>query len=147
VSVARRLRRHFAEGGAVLHFPAGAIEPDPAFLRSDEAALGPWQPGLGWLSTSLAAADGCVVPTIVRAVHSRRAKRLQIVRWAESRGITTLAPLLSVAVPGFSDVSAEVRFGDAKRARELLGAPPLPLSDRRTRVIERLRQSAAELLV
>jgi 1-acyl-sn-glycerol-3-phosphate acyltransferase len=116
---ARRAARHLRGGGALLHFPAGEIEPDPAFLRPGEEALGPWRPGIGLLLRAAAAAEGRVVVVVVAGVHSRRAKRLLITRLAERRGVTTLAPLIQAALPGFRDVDVRVRVGDARDAREL----------------------------
>jgi hypothetical protein len=52
-----------------------------------------------------------VVPAFVSGVHSRRAKRSLLVRLAERRGITTIAPLLQATLPGFRDVEVRVRFG------------------------------------
>ncbi|WP_437775242.1 hypothetical protein [Sorangium sp. So ce1097] len=56
---------------------------------------------------------------VVSGVHSPRAKRLAVTRWAERRGITTLAPLLQVALPGSHDVEARVRLGEAREAAAL----------------------------
>jgi hypothetical protein len=59
-------------------------------------------------------------------VHSARAKRLPPVRWAERRGITTIAPLLQATLPGFGDVAIDVRIGAPL-------PPPAPASARATR--------------
>jgi 1-acyl-sn-glycerol-3-phosphate acyltransferase len=111
----RRALRHLHAGGALLHFPAGAIEPDPAFPTSGEL-LGQWQSGTGMLIRSLARANGRLLTAIVSGVHSRRAKSLFVTRVAERLGVTTLAPLLQVALPAFHDVNARVTFSEAHRA-------------------------------
>jgi hypothetical protein len=108
----RQALRHLRAGGALLHFPAGAIEPDPAFPTRGEL-LGAWQSGTGMLMRSLARANGHVHAAIVSGVHSPRAKSLLMTRVAERFGITTLAPLLQVAVPAFHDVCARVTFSEA----------------------------------
>ncbi|WP_437522619.1 1-acyl-sn-glycerol-3-phosphate acyltransferase [Sorangium sp. So ce726] len=115
----RRALRHLRRGGALLHFPAGRIEADPAFAGKGDALLAEWQPSTGALLRAAAAAGGRAVVAIVSGVHSPRAKRLAITRWAERRGITTLAPLLQAALPGFGDVDVRVRLGEARDAAEV----------------------------
>ncbi|WP_437303426.1 1-acyl-sn-glycerol-3-phosphate acyltransferase [Sorangium sp. So ce388] len=117
----RRALRHLRGGGALLHFPAGRIEADPAFAGAGEALLGAWHPSAGALLRAAAAAGGRVAVAVVAGVHSARAKRLPITRWAERRGITTLAPLLQIAVPGFDDVEVRVRLGEARDAAAVAG--------------------------
>lgn len=97
----RRVLAHLAAGGAVLHFAAGRIEPDPAFA---EVTLAPWPRGTG----ALARAAGLVQLAAVSGVHSARAKRAWVTRLAERRGVTTFAALLQVAVPGYREVSTRV---------------------------------------
>jgi hypothetical protein len=115
----RQALAHVAAGGALLHFGAGCIEPDPAFVAAGAAPFEPWQSGTGALVRGAARSAGAVVPTVVLGVHSPRAKRLFVTRLAERHGLTTLAPLLQVAVPRYRDVEAFVRFGDALPARRL----------------------------
>lgn len=119
VAAMRKAIRHLRSGGAVLHFPAGCIEPDPAFLKDGDEILSPWKPGVGALSRAALGAKGKLLVAMVSGVHSARAKRLWISRAAEKRGVTTLAPLLQVALPGFSDVDVRVRFSALKDAAEL----------------------------
>jgi 1-acyl-sn-glycerol-3-phosphate acyltransferase len=126
----RRALGWLAAGHVLIHYGAGAIEPD---LRFDEGAvLGEWRAGTGVLATRAP----CVVPAFVSGVHSPRAKRLPFVRWAERRGVTTIAPLVQATVPGFRDVRVSVRFG-----------PPIDLgaaSDYRARTAL-IRQAVARL--
>jgi hypothetical protein len=116
----RRALAHIAAGGALLHFGAGCIEPDPAFVAAGAAPFEPWQSGTGALVRGAAGSAGAVVPAVVLGVHSPRAKRLFVTRLAERHGLTTLAPLLQVAIPRYRDVEAIVRFGDALPARQLV---------------------------
>jgi 1-acyl-sn-glycerol-3-phosphate acyltransferase len=118
---ARALRRavqHLRSGGAIVHFGAGAIEPDPAFSDGGDP-LGPWIEGTGLLARAAIRAGASVVPALVSGVHSPRAKALAVTKWAERRNVTTLAPLLQITLPPFRDVRARVRFG-APMARDLL---------------------------
>ncbi len=96
-------------GGALLHFGAGRIEPDLAFDAPDDRVA--FHPGTGLLARATWRRGGIVVPVTVLGVHSRRAKRLRVVRRLEARGVTTLAPLLSVAVRLFADVRIRVVLG------------------------------------
>jgi hypothetical protein len=132
----RRALRHLGKGGALLHFPAGQIEPDPAF---DRPALREWHAGTGMLVRALERAGGSLHTAIVEAVHSPRAKRLIVTRVAERFGLTTLAPLLQVAVPKFHDVRARVVFSD------VLGRTARP-GDADREITARVRSSALRLL-
>ncbi len=110
--------RHLRAGGALLHFPAGQIEPDADFEPNPELLLKPWQPGVSALVKACAKVDGRVLLAGVRGVHSPRAKRLLLNRMAEQRGITTLSPLLQM-VGKLRDVVTKVRTLDADSARAL----------------------------
>lgn len=120
---ARGLRgaiEHLAAGGSILHFGAGAIEPDLAFpVPQGVPLLSTWQAGTGSLVRATQRASGWVVTALVEGVHSPRAKRLLVNRLAERRGVTTLAPLLQVAFARYREVAATVRFTDAVRANDL----------------------------
>jgi hypothetical protein len=98
-----------ASGRVAIQFGAGAIEPDARF---DHDVLGTWGDGTGLLAARATRHGAPVVPTFVSGVHSPRAKRLPFVRWAERRGITTIAPLVQATLPGFRDVVVSVRVGD-----------------------------------
>jgi hypothetical protein len=116
----RRAVAHLAGGGASLHFGAGRIEPDPPFLPGGPEILAPWQSGTGALLRGAARCAGLVVPALATGVHSRRAKRLLVTRVAERHGLTTLAPLLQVALRRYRDVDARTYLGEAIPARELV---------------------------
>ncbi|HSO31874.1 MAG TPA: hypothetical protein VLT33_05145 [Labilithrix sp.] len=108
----RRALAWLGRGGALVQFGAGAIEPDALFAPRGGDLLGAWSPGTGVLAAAASASGASVVPAFVSGVHSARAKRLALVRWAERRGITTIAPLIQATLPGFRDVATSVRFGD-----------------------------------
>lgn len=140
VAAMRRAARHLGEGGALLHFPAGQIEPDPAFLKPGEEPLAPWLPGTSALVKATARQGGHVMVSIVAGVHSPRAKRLLVTKLAEQRGITTIAPILQAALPGFRDVLVRVRF-----SRPLL-AEEIAREGGEAAITERLRREARALL-
>lgn len=100
----RAALRHLAHAGVVVQLGAGAIEPDARFDAGD---LAEWPEGTGFLASRAPR----VVPAFVAGVHSPRAKRLPLVKWAESRGITTIGPLIQATMPGFRDVRVTLRFG------------------------------------
>jgi hypothetical protein len=113
----RHALRHLDAGGAVVQFGAGRIEPDPAFPSKDPL-LATWLPGTGVLARAAAAAHGRVVAALLEGVISPKAKRALLVRIAERRGLTTVAPLLQIAFRRYHDVAATVHFGPAQDAGE-----------------------------
>jgi hypothetical protein len=129
----RRALAWLEKGGTLIQFGAGAIEPDARFADAAAPALGSWSNGSGVLASRAALAT--VVPAFVAGVHSPRAKRLPFVRWAEARGVTTVAPLVQATVPGFRDVSVSVR----------LGAPISVAGMTREECTERLKAAVAAL--
>lgn len=118
----RRARRHLLRGGVLLHFGAGRIEPDPAFAPEHLPRLLRWGPGTGALVRGAGAAQGLVIAALVSGVHSPRAKRLLVTRVAERFGLTTLCPLLQIAIPRYHDVKARVSFSEPQVARTWAGS-------------------------
>jgi hypothetical protein len=117
---ARALKRALLwlrRGGALLHFPAGKIEPDADFALPGTPLLEAWQPGVSTLVKACERAEGRVLVAGVRGVHSPRAKRLLLNRWAEKRGITTLSPLVQL-VGKLRDVDARVRLDEVAGDRD-----------------------------
>jgi len=96
-------------GGALLHFPAGRIEPDADFVSAGSRVIEAWQPGVAALVTACERAEGRLLVAGVRGVHSPRAKRWVVNRWAEKRGITTMSLLVQVA-GRLRDVKTRVRL-------------------------------------
>lgn len=111
---------HLNRGGALLHFAAGNIEPDPAFCANDEL-LRPWQTGTGLLARACLARGGQVRAALVSGVHSAGLKRSRLVRLAEARGVTTLAGLLQIAFSRWVHVALRVHLGPALEAESLGG--------------------------
>jgi hypothetical protein len=109
---ARALKRALAwlrAGGVLLHFPAGKIEADADFAPPGSTLLEPWRPGVATLVTACEKVSGRILVAGVRGVHSPRAKRWLLNRWAEKRGIATLSPLVQL-VGKLRDVEARVRL-------------------------------------
>ncbi|HKO52631.1 MAG TPA: 1-acyl-sn-glycerol-3-phosphate acyltransferase [Polyangiaceae bacterium] len=117
---ARALKRSLLwlrRGGALLHFPAGKIEPDADFALSSAPLLEPWQPGVSTLIKACERVAGRVFVAGVRGVHSPRAKRLLLNRLAEARGVTTLSPLVQL-VGKLRDVDTRVHLEQIATARD-----------------------------
>jgi hypothetical protein len=136
----RRAVRHLRGGGALLHFPAGQIEPDPRVAPRGTPLLLPWKPGLGVLIA--AAARACpgllVASALVSGVISPRAlAAARALRRGRTDDLTdALVPLLQLTFPGFGDVDVQVRFGPFE--------PPLPDGAGRLRArLEEMAGSAA----
>jgi hypothetical protein len=110
-SALKRAVSHLRAGGTVLHFPAGRIEPDADFEPNGARLLESWQPGVTTLVRACLRRGGRVAVAGVRGVHSPRAKRWLVNRWAERRGITTLSPLLQI-LGGLRDVVTRVHCAE-----------------------------------
>ncbi len=111
--------RHLRGGGALLHFPAGQIEPDPRVAPPGRALLLPWKPGLGTLLGAAARGrdDVRVVVAAVSGVVSRRALAASTFASRGADRLTdAIVPLLQLTVPGFADAAICVRFGAARPA-------------------------------
>lgn len=104
-------------GGALLHFPAGKIEPDADFTSPGAPLLDRWQPGVSALVRACERVEGRIVVAGVRGVHSPRAKRLLLNRWAERHGVTTFSLLAQVAAK-LHDVRTRVRLEEVTGDRD-----------------------------
>jgi putative hemolysin len=102
----RTARRHLANGGLLLHFPAGAIEPDPAIDDRPHTHAPPWQPGLD----VLLAADTPVTLACVANVHHARIERSWPVAATRARGVTLLGPLVATWNPRLAPKTVYVQF-------------------------------------
>lgn len=73
MAVVRSMIHHLSEGGSILVFPGGNIEPDPAVLPGALEALGSWSASLGLVLRRVPQAQ--VVVSIVSGVVTRAALR------------------------------------------------------------------------
>lgn len=109
--------RHLLQGGALLTFPAGEIEPDPATFGRHRAA----QSVLRWSDSFVVfarlAPQTRIVPAIVSDVISAAAQRHVLTalrRTAHDK--QRLAAALQVALPRYQKLVARVAFGPAQQA-------------------------------
>lgn len=102
---------HLRAGGALLHFPAGAIEPDPACYRSAPCSLRDWS----FASIALFARQVpqlTILPVAVSGVISARALRSPPARlYREGRRRSWVAATLQVMFTRWRDCALVLRFG------------------------------------
>jgi hypothetical protein len=115
----REVISQLKSGGAVLHFAAGQIEPDPAFSEPGQC-LGAWTPAAAALASACLRLGGNVVVALVSGVHSPRVKHSALIRFAEAHGVTTLSGLIQIALPRVFPLSPLVRIS---APLELKGSP------------------------
>ncbi len=137
--VARAAARHLRAGGAVLTFPGGRIEPDPAVLSGAVRALDHWSSSadlFARLTPGLA-----VVPVVVSGVISPSALRNPLTHLRRRRRDREwLAATLQVLIPALRNVAARVEFG-----RPIYAEPRTAVGDaviEETRLLMEIRETA-----
>ena len=111
----RAATRHLLGGGAVLTFPGGKIEPDPAVLPGAVEALEQWSASVDLFARLVP--NLVIVPTIVSGVLSPTPLRNPLTflrRRKEDR--ERLAATIQMLTPGVYDVAVRVEFGRPVRA-------------------------------
>ena len=114
----RAATRYLRDGGAILTFPGGRIEPDPAVLPGATGALERWSGSLDLFARLVP--DLTVVPAVVSGVLSPAALRnpLTLVRHRhEDR--QWLAATIQMLVPALRNVTTRVSFGRSVHAGDL----------------------------
>ncbi len=114
----RAATRHLRSGGAVLTFPAGKIEPDPAVLPGAVEALEHWSASVDLFAPL--APGLTVVPAVVSGVLSPGALRnpLILVR-RRQKDRQWLAATIQMLTPALRNVTTRVSFGSPVRAKDL----------------------------
>jgi putative hemolysin len=140
----RRAVRHLEAGGAILHFPAGRIEPDPRVARPGEPMVLSWRAGVDTLVRAAARArpDLVVVPMAVSGVISRRARAIAHAIGRTDTATGAIVPLIQLTFPGFGDVDTRVHTGALVRGAELVAAGTRPSDVLRPRLEELVRRAA-----
>lgn len=142
----RAVNRDLRQGGVVLLFPAGRLEPDPAVL-GPRGALRPWSASVDIIRRH--APETQVVPAAVTGVHSERAFAHPLTRVRRAPlDRQRLATLIQMIDPHSRRVTARIAFGEpiapdadadlnsrlTWRMSQLISVPPsdwAPLSPRR----------------
>ena len=114
----RAATRHMRGGGAILTFPGGRIEPDPAVLPGATGALERWSGSLDLFARLVP--DLTVVPAVVSGVLSPSALRnpLTFVR-RQQKDRQWLAATIQMLTPALRNVTTRVSFGLPFRAEDL----------------------------
>ncbi len=117
----RRLVREVADylrsGGAVLIFPGGDIEPDPAVLTGAVEALQDWSASMNIFARLIP--ELTVVPAVSSGVLSRRALRHPLTFFRrDPMERRRLAAILQISVPAYHDVWVRLTFGSPIRLVE-----------------------------
>jgi hypothetical protein len=117
MAVVRTAARHLHEGGALLTFPAGEIEPDPATFGAQRAAASLRNWSSSYTLFARLAPRTRFVPALVSHVISPDAQRhpLTLLR-RTARNKEKLAAALQVALPRYRDLVARVSFGHSPLA-------------------------------
>jgi 1-acyl-sn-glycerol-3-phosphate acyltransferase len=117
--VVRQVVAHLREGGAVLAFPRGELEPDPAVLPGAVESLRRWSRSIGLFLRLVPEAR--IMPAVVSGVLSAEAQRHPITRLRRHpRDRKRLGEMLQILVPAYRRVTVRVAFGPAIRAEDLL---------------------------
>jgi hypothetical protein len=117
LGVLRAAAQHLRHGGAVLNFPAGRMEPDPAVLRGGIEALERWSTSADLFARLVP--DLTFVPVAVSGVFSPTALRNPLTslrRREEDRW--WLASNLQMLMPALRNVVTRVTFGAAFRTAD-----------------------------
>lgn len=114
----RSVTRHLKRGGAVLTFPGGKIEPDPAVLPGAVEALERWSESLDLFARLVPGLT--VVPAVVSGVLSPAALRnpLTFVR-RRPRDREWLAASIQLMMPALRNVTTRVAFGRPVRVEDV----------------------------
>ena len=112
MAVIRTAARHLQEGGALLTFPAGEIEPDPATFGPQRAAASLQNWSSSFTLFARLAPRTRFVPALVSHVISPAAQRHPLTRLRRTaRDREKLAAALQVALPRYRGLVARVTFG------------------------------------
>lgn len=106
----RAAARHLRDGGALLSFPAGRIEPDPLSLDGAEHSLAQWSGSIDLLGRL--AGNATVLPAIVGGVISPAALQHPVVRLRRAEADRRwLAAVWQLMRPALGRTAVHVRFG------------------------------------
>jgi 1-acyl-sn-glycerol-3-phosphate acyltransferase len=109
IGVIRSAARHLRSGGALLTFPGGRIEPDPATMPGAVAALDDWSESIATFARLVA--DLTVVPVVVSGVISSAALRHPLAHLRGRQHHQLLAATLQIVFPSLQRGTVRVAFG------------------------------------
>jgi 1-acyl-sn-glycerol-3-phosphate acyltransferase len=111
-SAIRAAAEHLRQGGALLTFPAGTIEPDPALHALDtKTAFMNWSASIDLLARF--APQTRIVPVLISGVLNPRAQTSLVTRLrSRQQDREWLGATLQLLLPRYKQVHAEIRFGE-----------------------------------
>lgn len=123
MTTVRGMLRHVQEGGAVLIFASGLVDPDPAVLEGASKALEQWSPSLELVLRKIPATK--IVPTIVSGVLSpiclnNWLTRLQTEGWKKRKLAEFLQVIQQLVFKRDFGLTPRVSFGKPVTATELI---------------------------
>jgi 1-acyl-sn-glycerol-3-phosphate acyltransferase len=117
-SLLRQAAGHMRAGGALLTFPAGHIEPDPAVRPGAIESLACWSGSVALFARLVP--DAVIVPVAVGGVISATALRNPLISLFRSqKDRDWAAATLQVLIPAYRDTHTRVAFGPALPASSL----------------------------
>jgi len=123
----RAVVNHLRQGGAVLTFPAGRIEPDPAVAPGAVESLQTWSESIALFARL--APQTQIVPAIVSGVVSPAAQYHPLTRLRRTlRGRERMAAMLQIMSPRYQTTTARVAFGPPLLAADLLATSVDPIA-------------------
>jgi len=121
-NVIRHAIHHLREGGSLLIFPTGSIDPDPALARDAEQALENWSPSLEIMLRHVPQAQ--VLLSMVSGVLSSGWLRNPLTRlgneaWKQRRIAEFMQVIQQMLFPNSLDIQPRVTFGNPLSLDEL----------------------------
>ena len=112
--VVRAAAAHLRRQGAILTFPGGEIEPDPAFRPGEADRVASWTDSA--LIFARLAPDLAIVPAVVSGIHSAAAQRHPLTKLRRAQEDREwLGAMLQVVAKGLARVEPRVAFGEPVR--------------------------------
>jgi hypothetical protein len=121
MSLVRQVSLHLKNGGAILTFPAGHIEPDPDVYEGAIESLQTWTDSVGVFIRM--APEASILPVLVRSVVAKRYANhwlLKIKKTKEEKEkLATALQLLGMIIFNERPVTVTIQIGKPIRAKEL----------------------------
>jgi hypothetical protein len=115
----RKISKHLRTSGAVLLFPGGRIEPDPATMAGANESLQCWSKSIGLIVRLVKEIQ--VVPAIVSGVVCAAARQHPITRIRkEHKNRERFGAMLQTLIPAYRNVAVRVAFGAPLDRKDLL---------------------------
>jgi putative hemolysin len=139
LGLVRTATRHLRDGGAVLTFPGGRIEPDPAVLPGAVEALDRWSASVDLFARLVPGL--AVIPVIISGVLSPAALRNPLTRLRRRKEDREwLAATLQMMTPALRNVTTRVAFGQPVHVGDPSDrAVSLAVQEEARRLIERCK--------